>query len=129
MSQYVISTLTADTRYAAWGKNAGKNSVLRTVLVRGGAGVANKLHVIPKAVRTDVSKEEAEFLSTHPHFKKHQERGFVKLLTITKDPESVGQSMTPDNGGRPRNAKDVEDYSKSLEEKGQDPLQAVTNKK
>lgn len=129
MSRYVVSTLTADTRYAAWVTNAGKNSVLKTVLVKGGAGLTNKFKVTPQAVRTDVSAEEAEFLANHPHFKKHQERGFVKLLTVTRDPESVGQSMEKKDGSRPKNEEDVKAYSKTLEKKGEDPLQVVTNRK
>jgi len=134
MTKYVVSTLTADNLYTKWVNDNGTNNVAHQVLIKGGAGVADpKLVAVLGAgtntregVITEVSDEDAAFLATDPGFKFHQERGFVKIISRNANPETVAKSMEKDEGSRPRNEGDVKAYAKR---KGDDTLQAVTNKK
>lgn len=134
MTKYVVSTLTADNLYTDWVNNNGTNNPAHSVLVKGGAGVADpKLAAVISAdvnfregVITQVSDQDAAFLEKNLHFKFHQERGFVKIISVNKNPETVAHSMEKDNGSRPRNENDVKEFAKK---KGDDTLQAVTNKK
>ena len=131
MAKHVISTLGADTKYTAWRTNAGVNTVLKEVLVRGGAGVNDKRGVAVDGVRTEVSDEDAKFLSEHGMFKLHQERGHVKIVNIARDPDAVAQGMEVDEGTRPRNPGDVDKFAKEKglgKEPGTD-LKATTNSK
>ena len=129
MAKHVISTLTADTQYNDWVNQGGINARTRSVLVRGGAGVANSQFVTPDGVRTPVSNEDAEFLANHGIFKEHQKGGFVKIINMDRDPDSVAQSMSKDEGSRPRNEKDVERFSKDKKLDKDEKLQVVSNKR
>ena len=129
MAKHVVSTLGADTKYTAWRTTAGVNTVLKEVLVRGGAQVNDKLGVAVDGVRTEVSDEDAKFLSEHGMFKFHQERGHVKIVNIARDPNTVAQSMSVDEGTRPRTPEDVEKFAKE-KGLGKEPgtgLKAATN--
>ena len=124
MAKHVISTLGADTRYTKWMNQGGPHTALRSVLVKGGAGIVSPLSFVrgsvraaPEGVSTEVSNEDAEFLAAHDQFKEHQKRGFVKIINMDKNPDSVAQSMEKDEGSRPRNAGDVKKYSEDLKKK------------
>jgi len=130
--KYVISTLTADNRYAGWTKSGGVNMIERSVVVRGGAGIAlaggGRNVVTPAGVRTEVSDADAEFLAAHEHFKAHVKGGFVKLVNSAQEPERAAKSMERD-ASHPRTDKDVaEDNKKANKDDGTPALQAVTNK-
>jgi hypothetical protein len=133
MTRHVISTLSADTRYTGWSKNAGLNTSDRSVLVRGGAGVAlmggGQVVDTPQGVRTEVSDADAVFLSEHRQFRDHVARGFVKILNTAQDPEKSAQSMEVDDGSRPKTPADVAEAAKKAQkDAGTPPLQAVNNK-
>lgn len=124
MTRHVISTLGADTVYTDWESHGGPHQAKRQVLIKGGAGIVSPLSLVggsvraaPDGVSTEVSNEDAEFLSNHAHFKEHQKRGFVKIITMDKNANTVAQSMEKDEGSRPRNAGDVEKYSRELKKK------------
>jgi hypothetical protein len=142
MTKRVISTLAADNNYCQWVHNAGVNTLLKSVLVKGGGGVARPVDVIksslggalgtPEGVGTEVSNEDAEFLAQHKLFQEHQERGFVRIVNGVRDPDTVAQAMETDEGSRPRNNADVEEFAKAKNLGKDDPstkLQAVSNKK
>jgi len=132
--KYVVSTLTADNRYTDWVNENGTNNPVHSVLIKGGAGVADpRLAVVlgsgantKEGVVTEISDTDAEFLQRNPGFKFHQERGFVKIITVNRNPDSVAQKMTKDDGSRPRNENDVKDFARG---RGDEAPQVVTNKK
>src|SRR5665213_983026 len=97
MSKHVISTLSADTKYTGWVTNAGLNSAERSVLVKGGAGVAlmggGQIVTTPQGARTELSDADAAFLAEHAHFKDHEKRGFVKIISKAQDPDDAAKSM------------------------------------
>ena len=103
---YVYSTASTNVEYAQYGKAEGNAPapVLRRVVVKGGANVANKHVITPYGVVTKVSDEDAAFLATDPNFLRHQKAGHVKLETHNVDPEVVAANMT----GRDRSAPLVE---------------------
>ena len=123
MTRHVISTLGADTVYTDWESHGGPHKAVKQVLVKGGAGIispltlAGSVRAAPDGVSTEISNEDAEFLSNHPHFREHQKRGFVKIISMDKNANTVAQSMEKDDGSRPRNAADVEKYSRDLKKK------------
>lgn len=111
MAKHVISTLSADNRYANFKTQPGVNTMVKSVTVKGGAGV-----VAPGSgprgrallgVTTEVTDEEAEFLANHEHFKFHYERGHVKIVDKPLDPEKVATKMQKDVGGAPKTSDDV----------------------
>jgi len=135
MSKHVYATLSADTRYADWVTQPGVNTVLRSVLIRGGAGVAiggSGQIVTPNGVRTEVSDEDAEFLANHKQFQEHQKRGHVRIENVARDPDKVAQKMEPDKGSMPKTPADVKkdaaDAAKQSGLKPEETLQVVTNK-
>lgn len=146
MSKYVISTLTADNRYVGWHKDNGVNTVERSVLVRGGAGVATpgggRNVVTPQGVRTEMSDSDADFLLAHQHFQDHMKRGFVRIVNKADDPDKKAQSMEKDEardteglrkaGSKPLTPQEVQEaaaIAAKKQEAGSPELQVVTNKK
>lgn len=134
MTKHVISTLGADTKYTDYVNRGGPNTAVRSVLVKGGAGIISPLSFVagsvrsaPDGVSTAISNEDADFLEKHPQFREHQKRGFVKIVNLDKNPNSVAQSMEKDEGSRPRNAGDVKKYADGLKKKlgSEDPSAAL----
>ena len=82
---HITSTLTAPQEYAEWTEQPGGGlKIIKSVIVQGGANVANKHFVTPQGVVTEVTDEQADFLKNHVGFKEHQERGFVKIHRTEK---------------------------------------------
>ena len=139
MSKQVYSTLSADTRYVDWQRTPGLNVPGRSVLVRGGSGVAllgAGQHVLTRhGARTEVSDEEAEFLKNDPHFKEHEKRGFVRIENAARDPETVARKMEDDKGSAPKTPDDVKKSAEEAAAGGKaglsadEVLQVTTNKK
>jgi hypothetical protein len=127
--------LSANTRYAQWVNQSGLNTIYRSVLIRGGAGIAlrgmGQQVFTPSGIRTEVSDEDAEFLATHKQFQEHQKRGVVRIESIARDPDKVAQKMEPDVS-KPKTPadvkKDADDAAKKSGLKPEETLQAVTNR-
>lgn len=111
MAKQIYSTLSADTRYAEWVTTPGLNTIQKSVLVCGGAGVAlrgaGQRVITPSGVRTEVSDADADFLQNNGHFKEHMKRGFVRIENVARDPEKVADKMETDEGGAPKTPDDV----------------------
>lgn len=111
MTKQVFSTLAADTAYASW--VAGDNGVLyqnheKTVLIKGGAGVANDRIITPLGVCTEITDEQYDAIKDDETFKLHVRNGFV-LVTDKPAPIEV---VVPDMEARDNSAPLVpEDYS------------------
>jgi hypothetical protein len=129
MSKYVISTLTAPNRYAGWDKSGGVNVIERSVLVRGGAGIAlrdGSNIITPNGVQTEVSDADAEFLANHPHFKEHMKGGFVKIVDSSQVPDKAAKEMATD-GSRPKTGADVKADNDKATGPDATTVQAVSN--
>jgi hypothetical protein len=122
---YVVSTLTSDQAYTLFKKTDDKGKSIpraeRTVIVKGGHGVANKHLITPRGVVTSITEEQAQFLESNTNFIRHKERGFVKILK--KNPSDTATAaadlkqkdgsapLTPSNfepGKEPKTGHDVE---------------------
>lgn len=79
--KYVFSKLSSDQCYAEYKDNEDKNQnhqITKKVIVKGGAGVANKKTLVtPLGVVTSLDDNEFKAVSANPMFKRHQERGFI----------------------------------------------------
>lgn len=127
MSKFVISTLTADTRYTNWKHSSGINMPDGDVLVRGGAGISlrdGSRVVTPLGVQTEVSDEDATFLAEHPHFKAHKKAGFVQICDSSQVPDKAAKDMATD-ASAPKTDKDVAADNKKNTPPGAEPLTAV----
>jgi hypothetical protein len=99
MTKHVISTLSADNRYADFITQPGVSTINRAVVVKGGAGVvALGASRAVAGVTTEVSDEDAAFLANHKLFQDHQKRGFVRIVDKPVDPEKAAQKMEKDDG-------------------------------
>lgn len=136
--KHVISTLAANTKYVGWVHQAGINTIERVVEVRGGAGVAlqsaGQINAgTPSGLRTEISDEDAAWLSKHKQFQDHVKRGFVRIVDKPVDPEKAAESMADDDGSRPKTNEDVKkDAAEAAAKAGLSPeetLQATTNGK
>lgn len=79
---YILSSLTNDVKYCFWGK-LGPNvvKVNKEILIKGGANVADKKTLVtPSGVSTEVSREDLDLLMRNPSFKRHLERGFLRIV-------------------------------------------------
>lgn len=84
--RFVVSTMAADVEYVVYKRLADgkelRNTPVRSIRIKGGQGVMlRKSLVTPQnGVVTPVSAEDADILKDHPVFKKHEKRGFVRLV-------------------------------------------------
>lgn len=138
MAKHVFSTLSADTRYTGTEKApGGMVRVTRSVLIRGGAGVAlrgaGQQVLTLSGVRTEVSDSDAEFLANHGVFKEQMERGFLRIEPKALDPEKVADRMEGNDPSKPKTPADVQEDAAAAAAKtglsAEETLQVVTNKK
>lgn len=93
---YVYSTASADTCYTGFVKvTKDLNQPTKRVLIKGGSNVMDKKRTFtPLGVATNVTEEELDWLLKHPLFKKHMDRGFIRITKNKQEPESVVGDMT-----------------------------------
>lgn len=108
---YVFSTLAAAVSYTGYAAPLGDSlpQVAMSVVVNGGAGVANKRTLdTPRGVVTEVTEEEAKFLAGHPVFQIHLKNGYVQISDAKADGDEAAADLT----GRDESAPLVdEDFS------------------
>lgn len=112
MSKYIYSTLANDNAYTVYVKGPDLPSVARTILVKGGVGVADKRFDTPRGVVTTVTDEEAEVLQENPIFQRHMKNGFITIDDAKADPEKVAADMESRDPGGPLVPGDFEDDAK-----------------
>lgn len=99
---YVFSTLACDQAYTEWNASGADLKVKgRSVLIKGGTGVANDRIVTPLGVMTEVEEEDIAFLKANPAFKQHMDNGFVRIQTKSADPEKVAADMQMNDKSAP----------------------------
>lgn len=106
---YVASTLSSDNSYTGFHSEHSEGSKIArpakatiSVLIRGGANVAGKLHT-PEGVVTKVSEAEANFLRSNRVFKMHLENGHVRIFESEVAPEIAAKDMTDRDESAPLN--------------------------
>lgn len=101
---YIYSTLTCDNAYAVYepSTDATQISIIkRTILIKGGHGVANKYVQTPRGVVTEVSDEDFAALQLDAHFQQHVKNGFITYEKSKADTESVAKNMQDRDASAP----------------------------
>ena len=110
---YVYSTLSNDNIYASYdtsGSNKNTPILLRSILVKGGAGIATKHLITPLGVVTSVTDDELEHLKTNEVFQEHLRNGFIKIDKKKVDGEVAAADMASRDKSAPFVPEDV-DYN------------------
>lgn len=111
---HIVSSLTSDQAYTlfknvdAEGKKIPKAS--RRVVINGGTGVANKNIITPQGVLTVVDEETLALLEQNEMFKRHEKRGFVKVVKKSPNVEKVAEDLGRDKS-QPKTDKDMPNAS------------------
>ena len=107
---FVYSTLTADQAYTVWDKGGADLPVAKRIcIIKGGAGIANKNLITPRGVATHVTPQQLEALEACDAFKRHKERGYIRVDDKEQDAEKVAAaSMAEKDGGAPLTDADFE---------------------
>lgn len=102
---WVASTLATDVAYTRFVRHEGNDmpEPEKRIVIKGGFAVAHpKTLVTPSgAILTEVSAEDVAFLMENKTFQKHQENGFVKVLTTNPNGEAVAADMATDDPSAP----------------------------
>jgi hypothetical protein len=100
----VFSTLASDVAYTNHVAGGADIPIaLPSVMIRGGAGVANDRLVTPRGIATPVTEEQVEYLRQNPIFKLHEKNGFVHVSEAAeaKDADKVAADMTGRDNSAP----------------------------
>lgn len=91
-SVYVFSTLACDNQYRTFTKGGGDVPIVESsVLIKGGAGIANKHMITPRGVMTTITSEELAILETNEMFKLHRDNGYITIESKKADADEVAQ--------------------------------------
>lgn len=96
---HVISTGSSDVNYTEFRKTVEnkdiRQTVVRQVLVKGGQGVMRRKELFTpyNGVVTEITDEEAEFLLRNEAFKRHMERGFVRIVNYHPDDKRASKEL------------------------------------
>ena len=100
---FIFSTATNDTIYTEYEKvgEGGLPTIIRRVVVKGGANLADKKLITPKGVVTNVSDDDIEWLKAHASFQRHVNKGFISVSATKEDPAKVAANMTAKDKAAP----------------------------
>jgi hypothetical protein len=88
--KYIYSTLTNHQKYTTYIVPADKHMLpepVHSVVIAGGANLADKKLVTPRGVATKVSDEDFEHLKKNEQFQAHVKNGFITYRDDKVDPE------------------------------------------
>lgn len=108
MTFYIYSTLTADTAYAVYAGNKNQDLPIieRTILIKGGNGVATKHLVTPRGFVTEVDETDMELLEKDYHFCEHRRLGFITVEKKEISVEKAIKNMAPKDKSAPKTPAD-----------------------
>lgn len=110
MKYFVFSTLSTSMIYQEWLPGGGDLPIAgRKVLIRGGAGVANKHIITPKGVMTEVTEGEVGILKNDKVFQLHERNGFVRVESKAYEVERVVPDMEAQDESAPLTPADFTD--------------------
>lgn len=99
---FIFSTLPNAQEYTSHVVRDDKSVIpVRSVIIKGGAGVADKRYETAPGVMTEVSDEDLEFLKANVVFKRHVERGFIQVHDKAVEVEVAAADMDRNSGDRP----------------------------
>lgn len=99
---FIFSTLASDVAYTNHEQGGGDMPIAQpSVVIKGGAGVANDRIVTPRGVATEVTEQQVEYLRQNEIFKLHEKNGFVMVSESYADPDDVAADMTGRDNSAP----------------------------
>lgn len=106
---YVFSTMATDVKYVEWLRGGGDLPYEgRSILIKGGTGVANDRIVTPLGVCTQVSVEDLKVLEQDSVFQLHKKNGYITVQEVSADPEAVAADMNLADPSAPVTPSDYE---------------------
>lgn len=98
----VFSTLASSVAYTNHVQGGADLPIaLPSVVIEGGAGVANDRIVTPRGVATRIDEEQLAYLRANEVFKLHEANGFVMVSDAAGDPDTVAADMTGRDNSAP----------------------------
>ncbi len=89
-------------QYGVWKKSITEgtpNQPLKTVNIKGGANVINRIGITPTAVMTKVTDDELATCNADPAFARHIKNGFIVVTkTEQKSTKTVSKNMEKGDG-------------------------------
>ena len=111
-NKYVFSRLSNNQNYTVWEESKGSKEQQtrlkkKVIKISGGADVIGKKSLsTPQGVATTVTVEEAELLKKNPMFKRHAERGHVRIDDKSHEADKVGKDLERDKSAQ-KTGKDI----------------------
>jgi len=134
---YVYSTLTAPQEYVKWINDHGVMRAEKSVTINGGANLITgngsrdrpgSVIYTPQGAVTEITAEEEAILLENPIFKRHLEKGFVKIDKKAMPVEKAVNDMEPRSPDAPDKASDyqpVQVRGVTIQENTRDKQQAA----
>lgn len=107
---YIYSTLSNSQMYTKYSPapEGGVSRVEKTVLINGGANVANKNIITPRGVVTEISEEEYNLIKENTLFKTHVANGYISVEAKKAEVEKVVTNMESRSQDAPLTPEDYE---------------------
>jgi rRNA maturation endonuclease Nob1 len=107
---YIYSTLSCNQLYTKYAPapEGGVSRVDKTVLINGGANVANKNIITPRGVVTEISEEEYNLIKDNALFKTHIDNGYITVEAKSADVDKVVVNMESRSQDAPLTPQDYE---------------------
>jgi hypothetical protein len=101
---YIFSTLASDQCYTEWADSPNGTAVEgRSIVIKGGTGVANDRFITPLGVMTEIDASELEWLEKLHAWKAHKDAGHIVVQDKRDDPEKVASGMNTNDQSSPDN--------------------------
>lgn len=109
-AKFVYSTLPAAQAYTSHKATGDEGLSIpeRTVIIKGGASLADHRFETPLGVMTEITEDDFEFLKKNVVFMRHAQRGFIKVLDEKIDVEKVAADQNRASGDVPVTPQDFE---------------------
>jgi len=90
MTHYIFSTLSCSQKYTKYHHGGGDLPIIgESILIKGGANIADRNIHTPRGVMTAISDEEYAELENNPMFQTHKRNGYISVEKIDRDIEKA----------------------------------------
>ncbi len=100
---HVYSTLTSDVEYVVYGNGGDVPTAVKSVLIQGKVGIADRHLYTPLGMLTTISEDDYEAIKGIELFKLHVANGFIKVDGKKVDPEAAAADMNRNDPSAPMN--------------------------
>lgn len=115
MTSFVYSTISADVSYSTYDTGANGLPIVRdSVVIKGGAGVANSNFITPRGVATEVTAEQLALLFKNDCFNRHVKGGWLVVDKKEQNPDKVASTMSSRDGSAPQTPEQLESEGKKV---------------